>query len=310
VNNQDVWDFEIEGRPRPKPGDVAWNAGPIVVSPGYFETLSIPILRGRAFTAQDDARAMSVGIVNQAMAERFFNGEDPIGRRIRVFGLTNPEAWMTIVGIAGNVRDEALESAPRPVYYLLHGQLSRTLQGSFRSMSIVARVDGSPDKAAAAVRHAVNGLDARLPVFDVQTLDAVVDKSVARPRFTTLLLTLFAAIGMVLGATGIYGVLAYTVARRTQEIGIRRALGAPTGRLVREVVSSGMQPVGAGLAIGIVGSLWTSRLLTTQLFGVSPTDLRTYAAAVAAGRALSLTATLIPARRALRVDPIAALRAD
>ena len=309
-SNAGVWDFEIDGRPKPRPGEVAWNAAAVVARPGYFETLGIPMARGRVFTEQDDARAMTVGIINETMGARFFSGDDPIGRRVRISGVTTPEGWMTIVGIARDIRDEALETSPRPTYYLVHSQVPKTLQGSYRTMSVLVRVDGSVDNATAALRGIVRELDPRLPVFDVQTVDSIIDKSVARPRFTTLLLTLFALIGTILGATGIYGVLAYTVTRRTQEIGIRRALGAPAGRLVRDIIRGGMLPVVVGLVLGLIGSFWTSRLLTTQLFGVSANDAETYAIAVVAVIGVSLLACVLPARRALRVSPIIALRAE
>jgi putative ABC transport system permease protein len=161
-----------------------------------------------------------------------------------------------------------------------------------------------------AVRAAVRELDPALPLFDVQTVDAVIDTSLARPRFTTLLLALFALIGALLGASGIYGVLSYTVARRTQELGIRRALGAPAGRLVADIILRGMQPVALGLVAGILGSFWATRLLATQLFGISPTDPSTYVLASAAVLLVALAACAIPARRALQISPISALRSE
>jgi predicted permease len=309
-NNVGVWDFEIEGRPKPRPGETAWNAAAVVTRPGYFETLGIPIMRGRAFTEQDDMHAMTVGIISEAMAARFFPGEDPIGRRVRISGVTTAEGWMTIVGIARDIRDEGLDTQPRPTYYIVQSQVPNMGDGSYLSMSVFARVDGSVENAAAAIRSIVRDLDPSLPVFDIQSLDVIIQKSVARPRFTTLLLTLFATIGIVLGGTGIYGVLAYTVTRRTQEIGIRRALGAPTRRLVGDIVTGAMQPVAIGLVIGLVGSYWTTRLLTTQLFGVSPTDPGTYLTTVIAVLAVAVFASLIPARRALRVSPLVALRSE
>ncbi|HEY7058181.1 MAG TPA: FtsX-like permease family protein, partial [Vicinamibacterales bacterium] len=153
-------------------------------------------------------------------------------------------------------------------------------------------------------------LDPGLPLFDVQTLGTVIDESVSQPRFTTLLLTLFASIGVLLGATGIYGVLAYMVTRSTQEIGIRRALGAPAGGLLAHIVGGGMRPVAVGLVLGVLGSFWSTRLLTTDLFGISPTDPSTYVLAVVGVILVSLLACLLPARRALRVSPIVALRAE
>jgi putative ABC transport system permease protein len=309
-SNAGVWDFEIERRPRPGAGQLAWNAGVTVARSGYFETLGIPLARGRFFTEQDDGRAMPVTVINETMARRFFAGEDPIGRRIRVAGMTTPESWMTIVGIARDIRDEGLDAAPRPVYYLPHAQTSASIAGAYRSMAVLVRTDASAANAGAMVRNAVRAIDPALAVFDVQTVDSIVDQSVARPRFTTFLLALFAAIGIVLGATGIYGVLAYTVSRRTQEIGIRRALGAPTSDLLRDVISGGMRPVAVGLVLGLIGSFWTGRLLTTQLFGVSPTDATTYAIAVVGVLAVSLLACVLPARRALKVSPVVALRAE
>jgi putative ABC transport system permease protein len=177
-------------------------------------------------------------------------------------------------------------------------------------MTVLLRVMGKPQAIVPQVRAAVRELDPALPVFDVQTVDAVIDQSVARPRFTTLLLALFALIGAVLGASGIYGVLSYTVARRTQELGIRRALGATAGRLVSDIVLRGMQPVALGLVAGILGAFWATRLLTTELFGISPTDPSTYVLASIAVLLIALAACVVPARRALHISPISALRSE
>lgn len=217
---------------------------------------------------------------------------------------------MTVVGVVRDIRDEALETAPRPTYYLAHPQAPITIEGAFRSMSVMLRVSGSPEALIPSVRAAVREIDPSLPLFDVQSVDSVIDRSVARPRFTTLLLALFALIGAVLGASGIYGVLAYTVARRTQELGIRRALGAPSQSLVADILLRGMQPVAIGLVAGIVGSFWATRLLQTELFGISPTDPSTYVVATAGVLLVSLAACAIPAARALRISPIAALRSE
>jgi putative ABC transport system permease protein len=305
-----VWDFEIEGHPKPRAGETAWNAAVVVARGSYFDTLQIPLVRGRVFSEQDDVRGMPVAIVNETMATRFFNGEDPIGRRIRVMGIASNDAWMTVVGIVRDIRDEGLDVPPRPTYYLSHAQTPVTQQGAYRSMTVLLRVMGKPEAMIPAVRAAVRELDPALPLFDVQTVDAVIDTSLARPRFTTLLLALFALIGALLGASGIYGVLSYTVARRTQELGIRRALGAPAGRLVADIILRGMQPVALGLVAGILGSFWATRLLATQLFGISPTDPSTYVLASAAVLLVALAACAIPARRALQISPISALRSE
>jgi putative ABC transport system permease protein len=303
-----VWDFEIEGRPRPRPGETAWNAAVVIARPGYFETLQIPLVRGRVFSNQDDVRSMPVAIVNETMAARFFSAEDPIGRRIRIAG--GSSALMTVVGTVRDIRDQGLDTPPRPTYYLSHAQTPVTQQDSYRSMTVLLRIIGAPESVIPAVRAAVREIDPALPLFDVQTIDAVIDSSIARPRFTTLLLALFALIGAVLGASGIYGVLAYTVARRMQELGIRRALGAPPQRLVADILMRGLEPVAVGLVVGIIGSFWTTRLLEAQLFGISPTDPATYAVAMAGVLLVSLAACAVPARRALRISPVMALRAE
>ena len=175
-------------------------------------------------------------------------------------------------------------------------------------MAVFARTAGDPAPVMSAIRTAVRELDASLAVYDVQTATSVIQQSVARPRFTTTLLSIFALIGVLLGASGIYGVLAYTVARRTQEIGIRRALGAPAVRLGAEVMSGGLRPVLAGLALGLVGSYWLARWWSSQLFEISPTDPSVYAAAAVGVLLVALAATIVPVRRALRISALEALR--
>jgi putative ABC transport system permease protein len=310
MSDQGVWDFEVEGREPPRPGQVAWNAVAVIVRPGYFETLGIPLARGRLFTEHDDERAMPVVVINQAMASKFFAGDDPIGHRIRVTGNTTPESWMTVVGIAGDVRAESLDTAPAPAYHFLQSQVPRTNGGPARTMSILARTDGAPEHAIAAIRSSVSDLDPGLALYDVETSASVVQRSVSRPRFTTQLLGLFALIGIVLGASGIYGVLAYTVARRTQEIGIRRALGAQPRQVVSEVLATGMAPVAVGLAMGLVASYWTSRAWSAQLFEISPADPIVYVAVIVGVLLVALAAMVVPVRRAMKVSPLLALRAE
>jgi len=305
-----VWDFEIEGRPKPGAGQMAWNAAAVIARPDLMRTLAIPVRRGRFIAASDDSRAMMVTAISEAMARTFFPGEDPIGRRIRVAGVTAPEAWMTIVGIVADARDEALDAAPRPTYYIPQSQVPYMGDGPTRAMAIMMRVSGASEPAIAALRTAVHDLDPRLPLFGIESMATIVDRSVARPRFTTTLLLVFAVIGVLLGASGIYGVLAYTVASRTSEIGIRRALGAPTGRIVADIMRGGLVPVFIGLAAGLLLSLWTSRALATELFGISQTDPVTYVIAVGAVLGVAVLSCAIPAQRALRVLPLAALRSE
>jgi putative ABC transport system permease protein len=304
------WDFEVDGEEKPGAGQPAWNAKAVIVRPGYFETLGIRMVRGRFFTSEDDARAAPTVIVNEALAERFFAGQDPIGRRLRIAGATAPDPWMTIVGISGDMRTEGLDEPAAPAYHFLQSQLPRTNGNAARSLAIFARTAGDPSTVMRGVRAAVRDLDPSLALFDVQTMDVVVDSSVARPRFMTWLLGVFAAVGLLLGASGIYGVLAFTVARRTQEIGIRRALGARPGQIARHVVTGGMLPVFFGVAVGLLLAHWTARVWSAQLFGVSPTDPATYVQVTAAVLVVALLATVVPIRRALRVSPATALRAD
>ena len=305
-----TWDIEIEGRPLPASGQPGLAARAAIVRAGYLETLGVPIVRGRAFNDEDDAQSLPVTVINRTLADKYFGQEDPIGRRVKFAGMTSAEPWMTVIGVSGDVRIDSLDTEPTPAYYFLQSQLPRTNGNSSRSMAIFVRSSGDPGVAMTAVRAAVRELDASLAVFDLQTLDSVVDRSVARPRFTTWLLGLFAGIGLLLGASGIYGVLAYTVARRTQEIGIRRALGAPPGRLAREVVAGGMVPVALGLAAGLVGSYWSSRYWSAQLFDVSAGDPAIHAVVAAGVVLIAVIAMIVPVRRALKVSPLVALRAD
>lgn len=311
VSGAGVWDFEVEGRPAPGPGQPALNAGAVIAMPAYFETLGVPILRGRSFLGQDHGRAPAVTIISQAMAARFFAGEDPIGKRIRVSGRTNPEAWMTIVGVSGDVRSEGLHAEPRPAYYFLLSQLGGILGDTSRALSLIVRASpGDGEAVMPAIRTAVRELDPSLAVHRLRTADAVLHQSVAGTRFTTALLTIFATIGLLLGGSGIYGVLAYTVARRTQEIGIRRALGAQPDRLVKQIVGNGMWPVALGLMAGLIVSYWATRFWSAHLFRVSPGDPYVYLAAAVGVLAVAVVAMILPIRRALRVSPLVAVRAE
>ena len=303
-----VWDFDIEGKPRPARGEMAWNAGITVVRDQFFETLGIRLVRGRFFASADRAGSMPVAVINETMATRFFPGVDPIGKRIRVSGDGN--AWMTIVGLAADIRDQSLNDPPRPLYYVVQSQMPVTARFPYSDMTLIVRSEMSPESLVPSIRDIIRQLDPKLPIYDAQTLETVRALSVARPRFMTTLLTLFALVGIMLGATGIYGVLSYSVARRTQEIGIRRALGAAPGTLFRQVIARGMQPVILGLLAGLAASYWTMRLLESQLFEVSTTDPATYAYVGAGVIFVSLLACAVPALRAIRVNPIVALRAS
>jgi len=307
------WDFRVEGEAEPGPGEQAWGAEFHTALPGFFEAMGVGLVRGRVFEPGDDEAGELVTVINQAMADTFFAGEDPLGRRIMICcpdeGQEAP--WMTIVGVVDNVRYRGLSVASRPAYFAPHDQVERASYGSaFPSLAVVVRTTSDPAAAASALRSLVRELDPNLPLVGLRTMDDVVAASVARPRFVSRLMGLFAVISLALGATGIYGVLAFMVAQRGREIGIRRALGAASGELAGLVVVQGMGLVAAGLVLGATASIWTTSVLGSLLYGVSPTDPATYVVVTLALALVAVLACAVPTLRAVRVDPLVALRAD
>jgi putative ABC transport system permease protein len=298
------WSFEIEGRPPSEPGSMQ-DAQPFTVTPGYFRTLRIPLLEGRAFEEQDHADAPRVAIVNRTVVERFFGGASPIGHRVTFGDPENPETeWWTVVGVAADTRIEGMREAPYSQIYRPSAQVGGT------SMAVLLRSAGDPLQLANTVRHAVRALDPTLPVFDVKTMEQYVAEAVAQPRIGTTLLSVFAAIALLLAAIGIYGLISYTVAQRTQEIGVRMALGAQPAEVLRLVVRQGMGPVLAGTGVGLFGAWAASRLIGSLLYETSATDPPTFIGVALFLAAVGLAAAYLPARRATRVDPIIALRSE
>jgi putative ABC transport system permease protein len=291
--------FTIEGR-APEPGKLE-DVQPYVVSPDYFRALRIPLVRGRLFREGDAPGAPQVAIVNQEAVRRFFGGRDPIGARITTGDSTD---YMTIVGVVADVKQEAVGAKPYPQLYGVAGQFPR------RAMSVVVRTTGEPQALAQAARRAVAELDPALPVFGVQTMEERVAGTVARPRITAVLVGTFGAAALLLAAVGIYGVVAYTVAQRTRELGIRMALGASGPEVMRLVVGQGMAPALTGVGAGLVGAWALSRTLDALLFGVAATDPWTFGGAALFLGGVALAATYLPARRATRVSPTVALRAE
>lgn len=272
-----------------------------IVSPGYFSSMSVPLLRGRDFTDADVAAAQQVVIVSQSAARKFWGDQDPIGRAIT--RATRSDNFK-VVGMVGDVRDTALNQESPTVYYAVG-------QRAMASMDVVVRAAGaSPEAMLPAIREKVHELDPQLALSNVRTMDDWVSSSAAQPRLNAILLGGFAAMALVIAAIGIYGVLAYSVTQRTQEIGLRIALGAQSGGVLRLVVSEGMRVALAGIAIGLAGGLVLGRVVASLVYGVTAHDPLTFGAVAFVLSAVALAACIIPARRASRVDPIVALRCD
>jgi putative ABC transport system permease protein len=275
------------------------------VTSGWFAALGMPLLRGRVIEESDDARAPLVVVVNQSFARRYFPAGEAVGRRLRLGRLTHEFPWATIVGVVGDVRGSGLDAPFEPEMYWPVAQIRNT-----PAMAIVVRTRGEPAAMAGAVRTALAEVDPGQPVFDVQTLEQLVSSSLGQRRFTLTLMLVFGVMAVGLAAVGLYGVMAYLVSRRTREIGIRVALGAHPARVLGMVVRDGMGLVAVGLAIGTACALALTRLTASMVYGVSTTDAGTYLGTAAVLAAVALVATLLPARRALAVDPVHALRAE
>lgn len=294
--------INIEGRPAPPPGQELIVVTRII-SPGYFDTMTIPLLRGRQLTEQDIDSTPNAVVISETMARRFWPGEDAVGKRIAVGRIRKPEDWVQVVGVVKDVRQFELTAEPKPQMYLPYTQF-----GFFDARDLVVKTDVDPASMAATVRKAVWEIDKDQPVSNIQTMDEILADSIARQRFSMLLLAIFAAVALVLAGVGIYGVMSYSVAQRTREIGIRMALGAQTGAVLKLAVGYGMKLVIAGLVIGLVAAFALTRVMSTLLFGVTATDPATFTLISLLLIAVAAIASYIPARRATRVNPIIALR--
>ncbi len=295
-------DFVGYGRPA---GDYGTEVSNRTVSPDYFATLRVPLERGRIFTTDDRESSTPVLVINEALASSYFKGQDPIGQRFAFDKVPTPKTtWYTIIGIVGNEHVDALDVAPRPeVFHSL-------IQEAYPFVTFVLRTSGDPVSLTPAVRKIVHDLDPSLALFQVTTLDRVREDSTARARFLTTMLLGFAVIGLVLSVVGVYGVLAHVARNRTREMGIRIALGATAGRVRWLVVRQGLQLTIAGLALGTVAALLSTRVMAGLLFQVTPTDPATLIAVSMLLAATSILAAWIPALNASRADPAVALRSD
>lgn len=295
--------ISLEGRPLTG-ADVAFPVAYDAATPGFFRTARIPIVRGRAIEKSDRADGAQVAVVNEAFARRFFPNEDALGRRF-VFGQQSDDnPWMTIVGIAADARRSGLDQDVRPSVFMPHDQYSAG------QLTLLVRTAGDPLTLIEPARRAVSAIDADQPITEVRTLEQVVRATGARRRFVAVLLGVFSGLALTLAAIGIYGVTAYVVGRRTREIGIRMALGARRREVVGAILGQGMRVVAAGIALGLVGAVAATRLLAGLLYETAPADPVTLLAAAALLALVALLANLLPARRAVRVQPMAVLREE
>jgi putative ABC transport system permease protein len=295
----DTVGFSIEGRPDPAPGHkLSWNVN--IVGPGYLRTLGIPMLKGRDFTERDTEGSPPAALINQSLARKYWPGQDPIGARITSDGKT----WATIQGVVGDVRQAGLGAEPVPEVYLSY------LQDPFAwpNLTMLVHTSTDPMKLAGPIQSAIWSVEKDLPISSIATMQQIRSHSIAQPRLTALLLSVFAALALILAMVGIYGVMAYSVTQRTHEMGLRMALGARASDVLALVLGHGMLLAGAGVALGLAGAFAMTRVLEKFLWGVRPTDAFTFTVVSLLLVAVALLASYLPARRATDVDPMVALR--
>jgi putative ABC transport system permease protein len=297
-------DFEMSDRPQPPPGQepgAAWR----IVTPGYFETVGIPLLRGRQFSLQDRVGTQPVILVTQGFADRFYPGEDPLGKPIlpsASLGLPE-EIPRTVIGVVGDARFNQINETPSPAFYVPQHQVG----SDFMTITVRGTPGNSP---MTAIRNIVRRMDPNLPLRDVEEMTTVIDRSLGPARFNSLLLGIFAGLAVVLAAVGLYGVVAYLVSQRTREIAVRMAMGAPRQSVIRMILSQGIRPALVGTLLGMGGGLVGSRLLSSLLYGVQPTDIVSFVGAIALLLMVVVGATFIPAAQASRIAPMAALKQE
>ncbi|MGD1096948.1 MAG: ABC transporter permease [Bryobacteraceae bacterium] len=293
--------FVIQSRPDPNPSEEP-NANYSLICPNYFQTMGIPLLKGREFSSRDTVSAPQVVIVNDSLARRYWPKEDPIGRTFKLGGPRATSPWLTIVGVVRDVHHWSLDYPTVPQIFRPYSQ------AAWPVMTLVARTAGDPAVLATAIRKAAADIDREQPVSNVATMEQVIHDSLGFRRFPMLLLGTFAFVALALAAVGIYGVMSYSVAQRTREIGIRMALGAGRGEVLRLILGRSLVPVAAGVAIGVAAALALTRVLTSLLFEVSPSDPLVFTAVTLLLMSVAVIASLAPAFTAASVNPVIALR--
>ncbi len=303
MGNHNRADITLEGLPLPTPGNFP-HPDYHNISPGYLHTLGVPLLRGRDFTVQDNENTERVGLINARLAHQFWPNEEAVGKRF-MFGRPDPKTpskWITIVGVVGDTKLYGLANPSRLEVYVPFSQRAS------HYMVLLVRSAVEPSSLTSAVRGAVASIDKDQPILDVSTMEQMVNNSVATNRITLILLGLFSGLALVLAVVGVYGVISYSVAQRTREIGIRMALGAERLEVLKMVVGNSLKLTLSGVGLGIAGALALTHLLAGLLYNVKPTDLLTFFGASFALTAVALVASYVPARRAAKVDPMVALR--
>ena len=301
------WSITIEGRPLASPGENP-NADYQSATPGYFKTMGTTLLKGRLLTTADREESPPVVVINDTMAERYWPGQDAIGKRFQMGGIGTTRPPMTIVGIVRTSRHNAVVEEPRAEMYLPHAQLPQSVGGPGRGLAIVVKTEQDPLTAITPLREIVRSIDPNLPLADVRSMEDITARALAAPRFAAWLLGLFAALALTLAAIGTYATISLLVAERAQEIGIRIALGAERSTILRWVLGEGLTLAAAGIAIGVIGAMLVSRALETLLYGVQPLDLVTFTMVPIVLVVVAALASLTPARRAASMDPATALR--
>jgi putative ABC transport system permease protein len=298
--------FIVENRPVEASADQS-RAKYRAVSAGYFEALGIPLIRGRYLDRTDGQKTPGVVLINDTLARRFWPNEDPLGKRIQA-GFDD-SIWCTIVGIVADVKQAGLDTVTNGETYYHYLQVPPPLMGFVEgTMTVVLRTNSDPASMVASARGEVQKMDPDLAVFNVKTMEALVDGSLAQPRFRTTLLGTFASVALMLAAIGLYGVIAYSVAQRINELGVRMALGAQKSDVLKLVMGQGALLAAIGIGIGLVVAFGVMRVISKLLFGVNSTDPLTFAATAILILVVALAASTIPALKAIKVDPVVALR--